>query len=260
MKNTKLLRAIGGVDDELIESAAPKTKTAQRKKAMWLRWAIPAAACLVIAVAIVIPLLNSGGGDDFNLVLSNGVTVNRVNNPPTIQSHADLMYLTEEELFSDWRGMERVVFDGVVKKVDNIVLRFGSEWHNESYRAIAYIEVGEVYRGNIEPGTTVTVLLPAPVGNNNIWVEDTSVSTQMTVGTMGIFLPVRYNESSTWEENGNTLYLQELAEYGLLDGERHAFLEKQGELVFRRDAYPSVADATTMDEIRQYVMTMLANK
>lgn len=56
MKNTKILRAIGGVDDELIERAAPKDRTAHRRKAPWLKWAIPAAACFIIVV-IALPFV-----------------------------------------------------------------------------------------------------------------------------------------------------------------------------------------------------------
>ena len=258
MKNNRILRIIGGIDDKLIERAAPKNKKAGRKIAPWLKWALPVAACLILAITIAIPLLNNGG--DFNLVLSNGVKVSHADNLPDIRTEAELAYLTEEELFADWIGMERVVFEGTVKQVDNIVLKFGIERHHTSYRAIAHIEVGEVFHGNIERGTIVTVLLPAPVGTGEIRVTDTSVSSQMTVGTTGIFLPVRYNESAIWEENKNTLYLQELAEFGLLDGERHAFLEKPDGLAFARFAYESVANATTMNEIRQYVRTMLENK
>ena len=236
------------------------------KKTYW-KILVPIAACVIAAVAIAIPFLNKSGGSDdngggFGLVRSNGVSVAYIDDPPAFGVEADLVYLTEEELFSDWEGLERVIFEGEVKKVENIVLSFGGGWDEggfEDYRAIAHIEACDVYRGGIEPGATVTVLLPSPVGDSDKWMEDSHISSQMTVGTKGIFLPVRYNETSVWEQNGDTLYLQELAEYCMLDGERHAFLEKPQGVAFDRDAYEGVSGATTMDEIRRYVVAMLAS-
>jgi len=291
MNNTLIIHAIGSIDDELIERAAPKNKkrttsksnTAKKRKPLWSKWAVPAAACLVLAVAIILPLSISNGknGGDFNsaqtgeninsaqtnesinLILSGGVTITHLDEPPAITSSISLVHLTEEELFADWAGMERVIFEGIVKKIDNIAISFGSEGYRDHLLAIAHIEAGVVYSGKIEQGEIVTVLLPAPVGRSDIWVEDSSVSSQMTEGTKGIFLPVRYNENSIWEENGNTLYLQEIVEFGMLDGERHAFLDKPDGVVFMRDAYISIPDyenvkgAPTMDEIRQYVISML---
>ena len=62
MIDTRLLRAIGGVDDDLIERASQKNDTTKHvniKRSPWLRWAVPAAACFA-AVAIALPtMLNS---------------------------------------------------------------------------------------------------------------------------------------------------------------------------------------------------------
>ena len=259
MKNDTVLRAIGDIDDKFIERAAPKNKTAGRKTAQWLKWALPVAACFVIAVMIIIPLFNNSS--DFNFILSSGVEVRYVNNTPNVQTSNSLIFLTEEELFApEQLGMEIAVFEGKITRVNNIELSFGSESHNKMYRAVAYIKVIEVFRGDVTVGDTVTVLLDAPIGIKNFWVEDTETSSQMTAGTIGIFMPAKYNENSTIQMNGNTLYLQEIAQYGLLDGVRYAFLEKSTGLVFARWAYESVANATSMDEIRQYVRTMLENK
>jgi len=79
----------------------------------------------------------------------------------------------------------------------------------------------------------------------------------MTVGTRGIFMPAKYNENSTWWMNNRTLYLEEIAEYGLLDGERWAFLETERGLIFSREMYPGISEATTMDAVRLYVNLML---
>jgi len=87
----------------------------------------------------------------------------------------------------------------------------------------------------------------------------------MTVGTAGIFMPMKYDETAVHEENGNSIALIELAEYGLSDGERWVFLDKPEGAVFRRAAYKgilnyeSVEGAATMDEVRQDVTDMIGN-
>jgi len=265
MNNTKIIRAIGSVDDELIERAYPKISAVNKRSSiMWLKWAVLAAACLALTVSILVPLLNNNEntGDDFDLTMSSGVTVKYIDDPPQNFASFSLVGLTEEELFSDWAGAERVIFEGVIKKVDNIVISLspGSLWYN----AIAHIEVDTVYHGDIEPGEVITVLLPSPVGKNEVYVSDSRVSSQMTEGTKGIFLPIRYNENAVLsEESKNVLYWQEVAKFGLGDGERHAFLDKPDGVVFSRWAYLSIVDfeavegAPTMDEIRLYVISMV---
>jgi len=67
MNNTKIIRALSGIDDELIESAAPKKKEVQKNYISWIKWAIPVAACLVLTTAIVIPIINNNVNGDNNI-------------------------------------------------------------------------------------------------------------------------------------------------------------------------------------------------
>ena len=220
------------------------------------RWLAPIAACLVLALAIAGPLLNRGGGD-LELKRSSGVKVSYVDNLPaktSLASLADLMWLTEDELFATHvLGYEIAVFEGTVKEVRNIACDFGSR---TDYRAIAAIEVGEVLRGSIGVGDTVNLLLPAPVGTD-IWVEDTGVSTRISKGTRGIFLPIKYDETSIYEEGGQKLALLDLAGYGLPDGERWLFLETAEGLVYLEDAYPSFAGAKDLQDIKKIILAMI---
>ncbi|MDR3206924.1 MAG: hypothetical protein LBT60_01190 [Oscillospiraceae bacterium] len=55
MKHTNILSAIGGIDEELIERGGGVARPVRR--ARWLLWAAPAAACLVIAAAVGLPTL-----------------------------------------------------------------------------------------------------------------------------------------------------------------------------------------------------------
>jgi len=222
------------------------------------KW-LAAAACLVLAVAVAfavaIPLVNSG--NYYDLRSSRGVKVYQIKNPPSVKAQASLVYFTEEELFANRViGFELVAFEGTVVQVENIVIDFGGGL--KDYRAIATIKVREVFRGDIEAGSTIRVLLPAPVNKPGYWVEDSDTCSQMTVGTTGIFMPLKYDETAYRKENGNTLILTDLAEYGLGDGERWAFLDTPNGLVFDRYAYEGAANMTTLDEIRQYVIYMLS--
>ena len=253
MKNTKIIRAIGGIDDELIERAGKKKANKRKIFAPWLKWAAPAAVCLLLAI-IAIPFLGSDG--NFELPLSSGVKVSHIKKPPNIHVSHSLVYLTEEELFAEsYHGYEIVIFEGKVKDVSNIEMNFNG---HKTYQAIAEIEVTETIRGNIFAGEVITILLPAPV-NMNVWVSDTEVSSQITQGTTGIFMPIRYDETSIISMNDATLFLSEIAGFGMLDGERWAFLETANSLTFARWAYESIAAAKTMDEVRQYIITMTNN-
>ena len=44
-----------------------------------------------------------------------------------------------------------------------------------------------------------------------------------------------------------------------VDGERYAFLETKSGLKFDRDAYKSIADATSLEDVEDYVCDMIKN-
>ena len=48
-----------------------------------------------------------------------------------------------------------------------------------------------------------------------------------------------------------------MAGYGLADGERFLFLETETGLVFDREAYASIANAQSLEEVEAYVLRML---
>jgi hypothetical protein len=213
----------------------------------------PIAACLVLVIAIAISFQNNGGRD-FHLKLSNGVIVNYVDNPPSIANKSVLVGLSEDELFAkDFNLYEIMAFEGTVVEVRNIVCDYNG---NKDYRAIATIEASEVLRGNLEVGNTVTVLLPAPVGTS-LKVEDSGLSSQITAGTKGIFMPIKYNETSIREENGMSLALLDLAEFGFPDGERWMFIETASGLMYNKGAYPSFATAKDLKDVRNIVLSKI---
>ena len=71
-------------------------------------------------------------------------------------------------------------------------------------------------------------------------------------------MPMIYNdENSFFFFFGAKIDKRELADYGFADGERYAFLQTDDGLVFSREAYSSIANATTLDEIEEYIEAML---
>ena len=67
MKNNKIIRAIGGIDDELIERAAPQNKKANNKITPWFKWALPIAACFILMAVITIPVIFKNPTPDYGI-------------------------------------------------------------------------------------------------------------------------------------------------------------------------------------------------
>lgn len=269
MKHRQIIDAWNGIepdsdaDRRMLAAILSENRTANNRKkradAMdkHFNWKVLAsvAACLVLALIIAVPLFSSGG-DSFDLKRSRGVKVAYAHNlwSPVVPK-GDLAVLTEEELFGEtfW-DHELVAFEGTIVEARNIVCDYSGA---KDYRAIATIEVHEVLRGNLAEGTTVTVLLPGPVDVKGLWIEDTGLSSQMRAGTRGIFMPIRYDERSIREENGAKLALLDLAAYGLLDGERWAFLETAEGLSYFTWGYPSLAGAKNLEEVKEIILPKL---
>lgn len=79
----------------------------------------------------------------------------------------------------------------------------------------------------------------------------------MKTGMTGIFMPIKYDETSYREENGAKIYWRDIAEYGFINGETYAFLNSDNGLIFAKQAYKSIASATSLEEIEKYVIKMI---
>ena len=267
MTKEALFEALNGLDDTHIAQAET---TGSPKKRGWRIWA-GLAACLALAVGVLfwqsggpgrsVPAEQLPSSDASHGIMaeqlplsdaSHGVTVRYGSSPASVPFAADLAPLTEEELFTEF---DTAIFLGTVTRIDNIVLDFDG---SENYRALAQVRVETAYRGPYQAGDAVTVLLPCPIGD--IWtVEDTGVISHLAVGTRGIFMPMVYDETSVWEQKGATLALRDIAECGLPDGERFAFLETADGLTFARQSYPSIQDAARLEEIADYILERIAS-
>ncbi len=249
MNVKKFSEAMGDVDDRyIVEAVSYKRKVAKSRIIRRVIIAASIAAVFLIGVSIINMQRNTIPLSD----RSHNVAVRYTSNPFIFFRHSgSLIGLTEEELFTKF---DTVIFKGTIKEIKNIVVDFNGE---KEYRAIAQIGVGKVYRGTCSEGDTVSVMLPCPI-SGWIHVTDTSTVSEMKAGVTGIFMPmVLDDESALWMENGASLDKRDLADYDFVDGERYAFLETDSGLVFSRWAYASIADATTLDEVEEYIEKML---
>lgn len=230
-----------------VHSSQPQEKLVTRKvKNKRLYTAFATVVCIAILI-IIIPMFKS----DFELPNSDGhVSVKYVNKAPSVSSEASLIYLTVEEIFHE-RNTD--IFMGEIVDIKNIKISMNGFIH---YRAIAEIRIDKVYRGNITAGEIVSVLMPCPI-NTNVWVEDSAVVSSMRVGMTGIFMPVKYDENSIWEENGAKICKMDITEYGFFDGMRFAFLDSDKGLIFEKSTYSEISSATSLEEIEKYIIKMI---
>jgi len=256
MKEERILNVLGKVDEKYIKEADPEVK-AKRKPPVWTKWAAMAAClCLVIGAVIMFPHTGNNPPDSQpgSIVLSDKTTAKvsyGFNEDDISIAKGELVYLTEDELFSKER---MYAFRGKVSGLTNYTIDFNGE---RVVRCVAIIEIDKVYQGDLTEGEQIKMLLPCPIDEYNLWIEDTGIISQLKSGMEGIFMPIVYNEESRWEQNGAVLMLTDLATCGLMDGMRWAFLDTERGLVFERNAYRGAADAKTLDEIEGYVMEML---
>lgn len=249
MKKEIISDALGGIDEKYIEEAEDYKAKSHKKAFISIA---ASAACIAVALLIAVPALSSRSKNAFELSdASSGVKV-EYGEPKNIpQTSYSLAYFyTEEELFTVF---DTAVFRGEITDIQNIVIDSNGV---KAYRAIAKIKISKAFRGDCEAGDIVTVLLPCPI-DNGIDVSDCDVVSAMRVGLEGIFMPMIYDENSLREENGAVLCLKDIADYGFADGIRYAFIEADGGLIFDRTSYESISNAETLDEIEEYVISMI---
>lgn len=231
-----------------LHATQPQEKSTNIKvKNKWLITSL-AAGCVLVLI-IIVHVFNTNA--DFNLKnCSKNVSVKYINKAPSVSADYSLIGLSEEDLFHKFNTD---IFRGKIEDIRNIKINING---SVEYNAIAKIKIDKVYRGSGKVGETVSVLLPCPI-NKNVWVEDTEVASSMRVGMTGIFMPIKYDKTSYLEQNGAKIYWQDIAEYGFLDGMRYAFLNSPNGLIFEKNAYKSIASASSLEDIEQYVLKMI---
>lgn len=162
-------------------------------------------------------------------------------------SQENLMDMTEDELFSRWSP---VVIRGTVSNIQHIEIDFNGE---TEYQSLITIHVSDVYRGDVQVGQDLIVRADAIKETGQ--TTDASVISHVKQGMEGIFMPIPYDDEFIWEQNGATLRLKDIADYGFPDGERYLFLDTPNGLLFERDAYPSLQDMHSLDGIERWMIS-----
>lgn len=254
MRGKEFLDKMDLIDPAYVEAADTKPK---RKNNTWIKWcAMAACLCLIIGTVAMLPHLRGSHGEpqvgDFQLSEKTTAKVSLgYDEGVATSSKTDLVDLTEEELFAHEK---MYAFRGRVSALTNVTIDFNGE---KMVRCVAIISIDEVYKGDLVSGDQITMLIPCGIDLIGIHVEDTSIITHLESGMEGIFMPWIYDENSRIEMNGAVLMTKDLAECGLADGMRWAFLSTDQGIIFERSAYSGAYEATTMDDIEAYVVDML---
>ena len=170
MRAETISDAMNYLDDEIIEDTEAFRQKKKKRKG-WIKGAI-SAACLAVVLGAGLFVADRQQNRIAISENSAHVTARYIEKAPPVASSGDLIYLTEDELFTHWNT---AIFKGTVEEIRNIELNFNGE---KVYRAVASIQVEATYRGPCSPGDTVSVLLPCPIGRE-LWVEDTEIVSAM---------------------------------------------------------------------------------
>ena len=238
-------RTISILEKECINNNPVKRKSFNRRGlALGL-----SAAVLVLALGITsISKLSSKPA--FNFTLSKGVKAVYTTKAPAQSIKSDLVWLTEEEMVNQWSD---IIVSGTVKEIKNIRLTIGD---SKSYNSIVTLQVDQAIKGDAALGSTVQVLMPCPIGADGYKVEDTDVAACLSEGSKAILLAKEYDKDSIWQEGGGTLYLMELCPYGVSDGLRFVFTEKDNKLIYESSAW-NISDGADIPQVMEYLKTKM---
>ena len=241
MNEKRLSRLIGEVDECYVEESM--TVNQKRRRGVILGGGLLAVAALFFSFITAdvwkeeLALSNSSKSMAVYYVDESDVDREAI--------QASLVSMTEEELFTKWNPL---VIKGEVQKIDHIELDFNGQ---SVYQSLVTLHVTDVYRGDVNSGEDI--IIRAPYIGSGVYQTDTGVVSQAQVGVEGIFMPIRYDETFKWEQNGATLQVRDVSEYGFPDGERYLFLDTADGLVFMRDAYPSLTEAQSLNDVEVFM-------
>lgn len=262
MKNNKLLEKMELISPEYVTEAAEEraaVRASRRGRRIWLRWGAAAACvCLLAAgAALALPGLLADSPSEPSVSVpptssTARITVGYDGAGMVASSSADLVELTEKEMFGD---KEICIFRGTVSSLTNLTIDFNGI---KEYRCVARVIISKVYRGDgLAAGDSIDMLLPCAVDLAGAASEDTGVISRLRCGMEGIFMPRQCTERSYMEMNGATLLYSDLAQCSLGDGERWAFLDTEDGLVYAQWAYVGARGAETLEDIEEYVSSMI---
>lgn len=230
----------------LHEEARKIKREAPAKRNRLIRYCAAAAAVLIV--------IAGGIGYDLNrrnidLPNSDGVSARFTYFTPfsRISSQFDLATLSEAEAVEN----SDLIISACINTIKNIKIDFGGRFSEDWSIVTASVETA--LKGDSAPGDTISFLHLTPLATSSIWVDDNEIASQLNVGSRAILFLKKYNESTVFSKNGNTLCLADITDYGLPNGLQYAIVETGEGLAFSDATYVLPAGATyeeAIDHIR----------
>ena len=181
---------------------------------------------------------------------SSGITIKYTNNAKS-NNVANMISLTEDEIL---KNPSYSIVKGTVEDVDNIKISFGG-FGDTSYGAIITLKVDEIISGsNVDD--TIDIFVQCPIGTD-VAQEDSDTVSTIAEDVEGIFIIEKYDAEETWEENGKILYMYEIAPYGMMDGERFAFIMNDDELVCDQ-IYSGLSKDSSLNDVKEYILNKIS--
>ncbi len=164
--------------------------------------------------------------------------------------------LSESDIFTYPGGSEgtnvTLMVKGEVTDIKHLEIDYADGPDSKKYGAIVEILVEKVYRGDCKEKQKIKALL------NYTLMCETDALCGLEVGDRGIFMPEKYTEESIWWNRipENFLSLGDLSDSGFGSASMYVFMETEEGMRFERWRYPDIKDATTFEEVEEYIIRM----
>ena len=125
MKTSRIVNAVGRIDDDLVSGA---TRTKATKESAWHKW-VSIAACfaiMIMAMTIIAPMM-FGSNNPMPPIGSEGTNQTGTGNSMQLEKYYD--YQINAGMFAPYIGGEVIEEDSIGSKLENVVVTAG--WKNE---------------------------------------------------------------------------------------------------------------------------------
>ena len=219
----------------------------------WVKW-VAVAACILIAVVTAAVLRRTGniGGE---LDVSDATTAKVTVGVDESEAFADSSYIDYGDETTVFTMENTAYFRGTVLSLENITIDFNGY---KFYRCVATIDVSKVYKGDIQAGSQIKMLLPCAIDPDYTHRSHPNYLSWIEIGMEGIFMPSMFDEDTFWEWDGVVVKELDLAQCGLMDPNNWTILFGDDYLYFRRETFTGLAGAETLDDAEAYVLRMLS--
>ena len=221
---------------ELEAAVLARLQTAEPHKAPAKRHLLPlslaAGATVLAGGVLVFYALNPSLFHPGHRALSTAASL-------SLGNDQELADLTENEIIHKHNTL---IFMGTITELYNI----------SDSKSIAKIQVEKSYRGDAAAGDTISILMPVAFGTNYS-ITDHDLLYRLKEGMRGIFMPASYQDGAAITISGE----EPAAYYVFPDGCRYLFLEQTDGILYAKEAYPSLQDATTLNQVEAFIEKML---